>query len=147
MHRASIFAAILFGSVTSRANAQDDAMFRATKTFRCVFTTSASANMDEDVPKVTMRRESLEMVFDQIDAGKRTGRLIGNLGAQDVTVISGSEKLTLLEVTPNGTPQVTVIYIGRRSDGQFKAVHSRHTALLGGIPIPSQMYGSCRALV
>jgi hypothetical protein len=61
-------------------------------------------------------------------------------------VLNGSERVTVVERTNSGTLQVTVIYMAQRTDGQFKAIHSRHTALPGGIPIASQMYGSCRGL-
>ncbi|MHB1095634.1 MAG: hypothetical protein ACYC3F_05635 [Gemmatimonadaceae bacterium] len=140
---------VLMGLVLSSAigNAQDVARLRATKTFRCTFAASASANMDGDVPKLTTRVDHFELVFDQIDLERGTARLIGNVGAEDVTVIGGSERLSLLEHTGSGNLQVTVIYMAQRSDGQFKAVHSRHTALLGGLPLPSQTYGSCRPLV
>lgn len=145
MLRAAITVALLVAAA-SRANAQGEAKLRATTTFRCVFTTSAKVNMDGDVPRVTTVRDNLEAIFDQVDARNGSGRLIGNQGAESITVVRGSEKITLLEVTPNGTVQVTVIYSVERSDGQFKAVHSRHTAAPDGIPIASQMYGSCRAL-
>lgn len=132
--------------LSAEVKAQDVARHRATKTFRCVFTASASANMDGDAPKLTTGKDDLELVFDQIDLKKGTARLIGNVGAEDVSVIAGSERITLLEQTGSGNLQVTVIYISQRSDDQFKAVHSRHTALPGGLPIPSQSYGTCRPL-
>lgn len=139
-------AVLLIASAQNGAGAQDVAKLRATKTFRCVFTLSASVNMDADAPKAASRPDNLELVFDQVDITKRSGRIIGNAGAEDVTVIAGDERVTLLEATGSGTIQVTVIYVAQRSDGQFKAVHSRHTAMPGGIPIASQMYGSCRPL-
>jgi hypothetical protein len=147
MRRVSLLTVLLLVMGGANAVAQDSARLFATKTFRCVFTLSASVNMDGDVPKVGSRSDNLELVFDQIDFEKRSARLIGNAGAEDVTVLVGRERITLLEATGNGTIQVTAIYMSQRSDGQFKAVHSRHTAAIGGVPIASQMYGSCRALL
>lgn len=143
----TMVAVLLLATETPSLLAQSSAKLRSTKTFRCTFTQSARAIMDRDTPKVESGLEKLELTFDQIDPVKGTGRLIGNAGGADVTVISGSEKTTLLEATPNGTIQVTVIYMSQRSDGAFKSVHSRHTAAPGGVPMASQMYGSCLALL
>lgn len=120
---------------------------QATKTLRCVFTVSATVNMDGDIPRTGSGRDDMELVFDQIDPSEGTARLIGNAGAEDVTVIAGSQQITFVEQTATGTIQLTVVYMARTTHRRFKAVHSRHTAIPGGIPIASQMYGSCQALI
>lgn len=131
-------------------NAQDvvqDIVFKAAKTFRCTFNVRVSAEMNGDVPKPETGVEQLDLIFDQINIEKGTARLIGNIGASDIIVVNGVNRITLLEVTDTGNVQVTVIYAGQRVDGQFKAVHSRHTALEGRWLLPSQSYGSCLPLI
>jgi hypothetical protein len=86
-------------------------------------------------------------VFDQIDSRAGTGRLIANQGGADVTVISATEAITVLEPLGSGLLHMTAIFLAQTRDGHFKAVHSRHTAFFGGVPVPSQYYGSCRALL
>jgi hypothetical protein len=88
--------------------------------------------------------DSFELVFDQVDGEKGTGRLIGNLGGSDVVVFTSPDVTMILERVTTGAFQVTAIYSARRPDGTFKAVHSRHTPVFGGEPLPSQYYGSCR---
>lgn len=139
-------APLLLGFVASNAASQDLARLRSTKTFRCVFTVTAHVNMDTDVPRVKTSADGFELIFDQVDLKKGTARLIGNAGSEDVTVFSGSESITFIERTGTGNLQVTAIYMAQERDRRFKAVHSRHTAILGGIPIASQMYGACLAL-
>lgn len=125
---------------------QDAVRLSSAKTLRCQFTASALGDMLQDAPRVSGTADSLELVFDQVDTGKRTARMIGNIGGEDVMVIKGPESLTFIELTGTGFVQVTAVYVAQRRDGHFKAVHSRHTAGFGGMPIPSQMYGSCRVL-
>jgi hypothetical protein len=131
----------------SSTNAQDIEKLQTTKTFRCLFTLTVSASMDRDTPQAALNRDRMELVFDQVDLRMGTARLIGNVGAEDVSVIAGEESITFFERTGTGNVQVTAIYMAQDSGGAFKAVHSRHTAMLGGIPIASQMYGSCRPLM
>jgi hypothetical protein len=95
----------------------------------------------------TTQRERFELIFDQVDAQKGTGRLIGNFGGSNVTVLAADEAITILEPVSTGIVQITVIYAARAGDGTFKAVHSRHTSVPGGEPLPSQYYGTCRALL
>jgi hypothetical protein len=57
-------------------------------------------------------------------------------------MLEGDEQLSFLEQVPMGAPHLTVVYAWRDSQGRFKAVHSRHTAIGG--PGPSQQYGQCQ---
>ena len=143
--RAVFFLAALL--LATSASAQDKAKLKSTRTFRCLFVRGATGDMDGDQPLVRPNADSLELIFDQVDAQNGTGRIVGNAGGGDVTVIIGAESISILEATLFGTLQVTVVYMAQRSDGQFKAVHSRHTAMTGGIPIASQTYGTCRPLL
>ncbi len=126
--------------------AQSAKMESVSHTFRCAFTQSASADFRSVPPKVALRKESFELVFDQVDYEKGTGRMIGNVGGTDIVVVSSPEVTTLLERVGSGALQITVIYRARTPDGTYKAVHSRHTVSSSGEPIPSQYYGVCREL-
>lgn len=118
----------------------------APATFRCSFPNGVSADMRGASVKTEVLSERFELVFDQIDGAKGTGRLIGNQGGGDVVVVASPEVTMILETVAAGAIQVTAIYSARRPDGAYKAVHSRHTAVFGGEPLPSQYYGSCRKL-
>ena len=63
--------------------------------------------------------------------------LIGNLGVEDVTFVSGDEGITFLEYLPTGAVQTTTVSKGGAS------VHSRHT-LMASKSTASQYSGSCR---
>ena len=127
--------------------AQDAKKLHGTKTFQCIFSVNAYAAMESDNPRLEIRREEFSLTFDQIDGAAGKGRMIGNQGGEDVTVVPAPEAITMIEVLGSGLLQITVIYAAQKSDGQFKAVHSRHSAMFGGMPVPSQYYGACRALL
>jgi hypothetical protein len=132
---------------SQRAESQDKGLLTSAKTFRCRFSSGVSANMSTDRPAPKLNRDTLNLVFDEINTREGTARLIGNMGATDVRVIADPHAVTFLEQTLSGIVQITVIYAAQRSDGTFKAVHSRHTPIVGGNPLPSQAYGYCRALL
>lgn len=130
--------------LTSGLPAQSTAGLFSAKTLRCEFVLTVAGEMQGDTPTMTTTRRSSELIFDQIDITAGTGRLIGNAAAADVSVIAGDNGITLLELTGAGNLLVTVVHLAKDSLGRFKAVTSRHTAVLGN-PIPSQAYGACRA--
>ncbi len=134
-------------AVARPAVSQDASRLHSAKTFRCEFAVGVSTRMNGDKPLPKLNKDKLELVFDQLDMEKGTGRLIGNIGGADVTVLSSVEALSIIERTMSGSLQVTVIYLSQLPDGTFKAVHSRHTTMLGGVPMPSQFYGTCQALL
>jgi len=88
----------------------------------------------------------MELIFDAINLARRTARLIGNQGAVTVSATSAKDAIFLIESTLAGYLQLTAIYEPLGADGQYKAVHSRHTFLLT-YPAPSQYYGACRPLL
>ena len=133
-------------SFPSAIEAQNPKAATAPLTFRCSFPVNANADMRQAPAKVAIARDAFELVFDQVNPVKGTGRMIGNNGGVDVIVIDATEVITILERTPSGVVQLTAIYSARQQDGTFKAVHSRHSAAFGGEPIPSQYYGSCKSL-
>lgn len=67
--------------------------------------------------------------------------MIGNAAAVDLILIRAADRLSFVERTPAGAVNLTTVYAWRDSDGGFKTVHSRHTAVAG--PSPAQHYGRC----
>ena len=67
--------------------------------------------------------------------------MIGNAAAVDIILLPGADRLSFIERTPVGAVNLTTVYAWRDSDGGFKTVHSRHTAVVG--PSPQQYYGRC----
>jgi hypothetical protein len=88
-------------------------------------------------------RQDFEFHIDGIDHGRRTARIIGNAGAEDLLVFGGADSVAFVEQVPVGAVNVTTVYAWRDTQGRFKSVHSRHTAIGG--PSPSQNYGFCQA--
>ena len=60
----------------------------------------------------------------------------GNLGTEDVQVISADSSITFVEITDTGNVMTTTI------DSAGKSVHSRNSVLFGEI-VPTQYYGTC----
>jgi hypothetical protein len=114
---------------------------------KCTFSDSTSSFFDDGKLSWRIERntnEKMEITFDQLNSKDGKGRLIGNNGSGDVSVLFGQYELTLLEITGGGNVMITSLQIGNGYDhaGRVQAVHSRHpagpTALL-----PSQRVGTC----
>ena len=73
----------------------------------------------------------------KLDTVTNKAFLIGNMGIEEVTYVTGDEGITFLEFLASGVAQTTTI------SNSGASVHSRHT-LMGGEFIASQFYGSCR---
>ena len=121
------------------------------RSLKCSFQWFASTEWSADEPAVKLGKQDFGFQIDGIDHSRRTTRIIGNAGADDLTVFQGRDSVTFVELVPAGTPNVTSVYAWRDPMGQFKAVHWRHVAIgilvpgtsLGG-PAPSQNYGFCQ---
>ena len=81
--------------------------------------------------------------FDSIDIQRNHARLVGNLGAVDVSLLLTGGTLSFLETTANGGVNLTTIFPRYRNEShEFIAVTSRHLSVFG--PFSSQHHGSCR---
>ena len=89
-----------------------------------------------------------ELVFDQIDVAKNSARLIGNLGAETIRAIEGSDSIHLIEFSNSGNMNITTIFGTNkaRSTRTFPVVHSRHIMTPTGA-FPSQYLGLCTKLL
>ena len=111
----------------------------------CKYQVSVAANISiADSSKVdvtTNVKETDDMAFSFVmEEGENKACMQGNNGATAVNVIWGDEKVSFVEITGNGTVQVTAIYGKQR--GRFASVHSRSTGGKG-YEMPSQYYGVC----
>jgi len=124
----------------------DDSSIRAlarARSLKCSFPWSSSADWDADDPKLKTAVQDFSFHIDAIERTKRTARIIGNAGAEDLVVLVGDDSVSFVEQTPAGAVNVTTVYAWRNKAGTFKAVHSRHTSIGG--PSPSQSYGQCQS--
>lgn len=142
-----LIAAAPFSLPSSAAGAQDKVSAFSASTYRCAFPVNASVDMRAAPLKPVVQQKPFDLIFDQVDLQKGTGRLIGNQGGSDVVVVPAAEAVTMVERVGSGILQITVIFAAKNADGSLQAVHSRHTVAFSGEPVPSQYYGSCRALL
>lgn len=125
--------------------------FATIRTFRCQFQEGEGRD-SFTTPLIPISDGALgELVFDNINYGNRSARLIGNIGSSDVEVIDGDLAVNFVEVTSVGGLAVTTVFKGA-SEGSpllmnFRAVSSRHIARTLGGETASQHYGTCKALL
>lgn len=111
------------------------------KTLRCAFPEGTQAEFKgESIEKTASSMDSL-IIFDSINVESGTARMIGNVGAVDVTATISFHGVSFLEVTDTGNIVITTAYVGD-SITLFPAVMSRHLTILQ-VPFPSQQYGWC----
>ncbi len=115
-----------------------------TRSFRCSLPDYSQGRVEQGRLLVETGKEEAEAFtfhIDGIDHEAGKARLIGNAGADDLTVVGSMSSVSFIERTPSGALNITTIYAWRDSMDRFHAAHSRHIALLG--PYPSQRYGYC----
>lgn len=118
-----------------------------TQSFRCNFSEGMRTNYDSGKPSTKKANDIGELVFDQLDVKKGTGRLLGNSGASDVSAFLGSNSIHIIEQTMSGNINITTIYDKvKNSLENYPVVHSRHINLPGSGPLPSQFVGLCKKL-
>ena len=112
------------------------------KTVKCTFTNSsvAKVKLEGFVPEIV--EQKLEYIYDSVNLKKNSARLIGSLGAEDVTVISGTNTLSFVEITATGNINITSLY-SKKIGKDYLASTSRHVSL-EDFPLPSQLYGKCK---
>lgn len=109
----------------------------AVRSLRCDFS-EGSARAWGEPTRTTF--DALTLIYDSIDVGAGRARLVGNAGAQDVSVVAAPRRLTFIEFSGGGNVIVTTVY---ESASEMKAVHSRHTGTPEN-PTLAQLYGYCR---
>lgn len=121
-------------------------VFGQSQSFRCNFSDGLVTNWESG--KTTSKRDGRmsEIVFDQLDTKKGTGRMIGNSGSETVQVLNGDGSIHIVERTPSGNMNTTTIFIQlQKNPSEHPVVHSRHLNFVGG-PLVSQFVGLCKKL-
>jgi hypothetical protein len=108
-----------------------------TRAVRCDFSEGSSRAWGEPT-RTTF--DALTLIYDSIDVGAGRARLVGNAGAQDVSVVPAPRRMTFIEFSGGGNVNVTTVF---ESASEMKAVHSRHTGTPEN-PTLAQLYGYCR---
>jgi hypothetical protein len=119
----------------------------AARTLKCRFETAAMGEWDGKSVRSKKSGPPFQepIHFDSIDPKAGSARMLGNVGAVDVRVLSNSSGLHFVEFTGAGNPVVTTVFASLAAPGVFHAVMSRHMHMLGH-PLPSQAYGTCVVL-
>lgn len=121
-------------------------VFGQTQSFRCTFSDGLVTNWESGKPSSKRDGRMDEIVFDQVDTKKGTGRMIGNSGSENVQVLNGDGSIHIVERTPSGNMNVTTIFSPpQKNPTQYPLVHSRHLNFIGG-PLVSQFVGLCKKL-
>jgi hypothetical protein len=119
------------------------------QSIRCQLDKGAQANWESGGAMIeeTSYGDGGTFVFDSIDLGAGTARLIGNVDEVTVNVFSTPAGLTFMELTPSGNVTFTTVFATPpvTGDPRFIAVESRHN-LLFTEAIPSQYHGTCEIM-
>ena len=148
MHLTALLPA-LFVAASAQAVQLDqpppDKFFTNNRTFRCELGYGEGRYfVGEQVEDRKGDKFSEEIIFDNVDYEKRTVRVIGNLGAEDATVIDGPLAVSFLERTLYGGIVVTTIDKRPLGIAQYRTSMSRHIPNTIGGYTASQYYGECR---
>lgn len=117
------------------------------RSLRCQFP-SEGIVVRSDGTVLHLKTSGTEAIFDSIDHQHNRARLIGSIGATDVTVIVGSGSLTFVELSATGNPHITVVF-ARLQPGMRELVATDSEEFrdpVAGATVVSQYFGSCKVL-
>ena len=122
-------------------------VFGQSQSYRCNFSDGLTTNWDSGKPSSVRSGKMSEIIFDQVDTKKGTGRMIGNSGSENVQVLNGeTNTIHVVERTPSGNMNITTIFSStQKNPSDYPVVHSRHLNFIGG-PLVSQFIGLCKKL-
>lgn len=137
------FASLIFGMAAMAtpvgANAQ------STGYLVCTFSSGVVTDLTTPPATEPMEGAPLMLIFRDIDMAAGTATVVGNANPDGVqtTAIEGINSFSFVETTPSGNVNSTSVF---PADGSViaPAVTSRHVAIPGGVPVISQLFGSCR---
>lgn len=151
-----LFFAVLCGMIPSLscwALQSDLQALLTAKSLRCYLGPGALADWTSDGPArppvklETFGASSVDsmIIFDSIDTKANRARLIGNAGADDVAVHQTPLGLVFVDRTMSGGEIFVTVY-GVKVQMEYALVYSFHIEI-GGVPRPSQYYGTCKILI
>jgi hypothetical protein len=119
----------------------------STVSLSCRLNKTAFYKFDEG--QLEPAEEEMRFQIDAIALHAGTARLIGNLGASDVTVSRTSGgSMHIVEATSSGTINTLVVFPIRSAlDDAFLAAFSRHVVGVRPTPMVSQYVGTCKPLL
>ena len=125
------------------ATSDADALFQA-QSIKCEWGQGTTARWNEGRPSLKQASWDAGIVFDSIDTQAGTARIIGNIGAGDISVVVTPVGLTFIEKTGVGGLNFTTVFkhFVEPENVARVAVTSRHITIFGS-PFPSQYHGTC----
>jgi hypothetical protein len=119
---------------------------------RCEFeshTSGTSQSKDSRISAMVKQEPGIDpLIYGSLDPVKGSAQLIGNVGASDVMFVATAFNWSFVEITDAGNVKVTQVFVWEETAadlGYYRAVHSRHSSMMGAIVV-SQHYGRCKAL-
>ena len=114
---------LLMGISVGAAGAETGA-----KAYRCSFPVLVTTRFEEGEWWPEQKTQDFSFALAAIDRENRTAQIVGNVGAENLSLIVGLEHETFIEISLSGTVQLTVVFteLPQPPDGRFPAVHSRH---------------------
>jgi hypothetical protein len=140
---------ILVPLVALADDANKAALFGA-RTLRCELGPGNVAAWSEGTHEVVIDKGTFNdppspEIIDNIDLTAGRARMVGNVGASNVTATATDSGILFVERTLAGNFVVTTVFATDFLAPWYPAVQSRHV-LMGDEPMPSQYYGKCRIL-
>ena len=125
------------------ATSDADALFQA-QSIKCEWGQGTTARWNEGRPSLKQASWDAGIVFDSIDTQAGTARIIGNVGAGDISVMVTPVGLTFIEQTGVGGLNFTTVFkhFVEPENVARVSVTSRHITIFGS-PFPSQYHGTC----
>jgi hypothetical protein len=138
---------VVAANCLSAAQADDlaDRLHHA-RSLRCWFTDSTVTEYKSGVRTIAVTHDKSAAVYDNINLEHRSARIIGNIGAADLTALWQAGALWFILQAPNGNVVVTTVfptYVA--GTNQFIIIESRHWAI-GQFASGEQGSGNCEVL-
>jgi hypothetical protein len=114
----------------------------AARSLKCHVGAGSGTTLADGKAKTASAPMNQDFYFDSINLTNHSARMIGTVGAHDVSVNASQAGLSFIEVAPLVVDLVTVFPV-LDSNGEFVVFETRH-ANIYGTPLLEQYYGSCR---
>lgn len=125
-----------------RAQTNASSQLFSARTLKCQFGPGTTTQWASGKPTVKSASGDAGAVFDAIDLKNHTARVIGNLGARDVTALSSTVGITFIDSEPAVIVATTVFAVSA-GENAFLVVDSRH-GQFAGTAFTEQYPGVCR---
>ena len=135
------------GSGHASALAIEQTTLSQARALKCDFPLHAAGTWVDGVAQAEVKRSSLSVRFESIDALNGAATAVGAFGSTDVIVRLAPGRLHLMQIDSSGALNVTTVFNKATVGGRVMAVHTRHeftdVSLPGFTSKPEQHYGDC----